>query len=414
MTRRAASDDDALEDELSKRPEDPRKDTDRHERAERNDRGEDAASAEFDFRPEPDSSPDTPNNASSVAAAARNQENDESDVAASSSHDKDEKVRPSGMESLLDVAAHWSWITIFSILGTLTRLGLQSLNDYSGHLIPPLVWAQFVGCAVMGFVTEDDRLFPKKKPKNDALFLGITVGYCGSTTSFSAWILQVYEDLANTEGYRRPRGYNVISILTQVMVTLAASVAAFRLGNHLALFADKTLPLLRPIPRLSNRALIVLLIAVAIGFQAATIVISGVRRDWRGIVGFAMVFTPAGALTRWYLSRNMNRLAPTFPLGTFTANVAGSALESIFYLLQYRVVRAGNACALLQGLQDGYCGALTTVSTFIVELCSLQRAHAYRYALASLFIASVLYVLVDGIDYWTHGSTAGAGPRCVF
>ncbi|CCG82059.1 Predicted protein [Taphrina deformans PYCC 5710] len=328
--------DDALLRELNKRPEDPLNDRGDHENAERNHGNDDAASREFAFQPERPSEDEHRHSPTSQREGTGG-----------------EKVKQGRADSLLDVAVHWAWITIFSILGTLSRLGLQSLNDYSGHLIPPLVWAQFLGCAVMGFVTEYNRLFPKKAPKNDALYLGITVGYCGSTTSFSAWILQVYEDLANTDGYARPKGYNIISILTQVMVTMAASLAAFRLGNHLAIFADSLIPL-RAVPRLTSRPVMCLLCIVAIGFQAGTIITSGLRRDWRGTVAFAMVFSPVGALSRWYLSRTMNGINPAFPLGTFTANMVGSFLEGVFHLLQFHV-GGGNACSLLQGLQDGYC-----------------------------------------------------------
>lgn len=398
--RRGTASPDALSIELSQRPENSEKDINAHERAEAGNGDQDAASAEFNMQPEdPETSPDSPS-----------LEQIESDR--HSRTQREERSKSSSGQSALDIAHHWAWITIFSILGTLTRLGLQSLNDYTGHLIPPLVWAQFVGCAVMGFVTEDDKIFPKKKEKYDAFYTGITVGYCGSVTSFSAWILQVYEDLGNTDGYSRNRGYNVITIITQVMVTLAASLGGFRLGNHLAIFADQLLPL-RAIPKLKISGLIVCILFLAILCQAGTIITAGVRRDWRGIVSFAMVFSPAGALSRWHLSRAFNAITPSFPLGTFSANMFGCLLESVFHLVQYRIGN-GNGCALLQGLQDGYCGALTTVSTFVVELCTLQRGHAYRYAITSIVLGSVIYVLVDGIDYWIHGSSSGYYPMCTF
>lgn len=400
MMGRDSPDSDAAAAEFSRQPEKPDNDPARFERQERNRADQDAASVEFNEQPEDD----TPSN--SIEEQQFEMQNSEQ------RRSSEEKQPTKPGQSALDIAHHWAWITMFSILGTLTRVGLQSLNDYSGHLIPPLVWAQFVGCVVMGFVTEDDKIFPKKAEKYDAFYIGITVGYCGSTTSFSAWILQVWEDMANTDGYSRNRGYNVITIFTQVMVTFTASVGGFRLGNHLAIFADHLLPL-RAIPKIKKAGVILGLLFSALLFQAATIIAAGVKRDWRGVVAFAMVFSPAGALTRWYLSRHLNGLKPTFPLGTFAANMIGSLLESIFHLLQYRV-SDGNSCAALQGLQDGYCGALTTVSTFVVELCTLQRAHAYRYAIISISLGSLIYVLVDGIDFWTHGSAGGYFAICTF
>lgn len=387
--------------ELARRPEDPTSDPARFEEAERSRGRQDAVLAEMNLRPERQTFDRGHDN---TTPSARSQEG-------SPSHEKQSKSQEPGF---LDLCHHWAWITIFSILGTLTRLGLIALNSYTGHLIPMLVWAQFVGCAVMGFVTEDDKIFPKKKSgKYDALYIGLTVGYCGSVTSFSAWILQIYEDIANTEEYQRNRGYNVISVITQVMVTLTAAVGGFRLGNHLALFVDSILPRSSAIPKVYNKAGIIFIILIAIGFQAGAIITASIRSDWRGTVGFAMVFSPIGALSRFHLSRLLNAVRPSFPLGTFTANILGSLLESIFFLLQYRV-SSGTSCALLQGLQDGYCGALTTVSTFVVELCTLQRRHAYVYALVSIVVGSVLYVLVDGVDYWIHGSSGGHMTKCSY
>ncbi|KAG5463598.1 MAG: CrcB-like protein-domain-containing protein, partial [Olpidium bornovanus] len=86
-------------------------------------------------------------------------------------------------------------------------------------------------------------------------------------------------------------------------------------------------------------------------------------------------FGPAGTLLRWRLSRlNLNR--PNFPLGTFVANMIGSAALAGLYVAS-RWQGAGDAsfkrvaCLTIAGLMDGVCGCLTTVSTFVIELCSM-------------------------------------------
>jgi hypothetical protein len=38
-----------------------------------------------------------------------------------------------------------------ALWGTLARLGLSALNSYDGHSIAPVIWAQGVGCFVMGW-----------------------------------------------------------------------------------------------------------------------------------------------------------------------------------------------------------------------------------------------------------------------
>lgn len=48
-------------------------------------------------------------------------------------------------------AATLSLIAFGSIWGTLARMGLVALNTYDGQSIEPLIWAQAVGCLVMGY-----------------------------------------------------------------------------------------------------------------------------------------------------------------------------------------------------------------------------------------------------------------------
>ena len=53
-----------------------------------------------------------------------------------------------------------SYLILFSILGTLARLGLQALAAFPGAPITtPIVWANFAGCLIMGFLAEDRKLF---------------------------------------------------------------------------------------------------------------------------------------------------------------------------------------------------------------------------------------------------------------
>lgn len=332
-------------------------------------------------------------------------------------------------ETAVEAVHQGSWVAILSFWGVLARLGLIALNNYPGAIIPPVTWAQFVGCAVMGFLVQDSSLFPKKPgtAKYDALYAGLTTGFCGSLTTFSSWMLNVYESLVNVDGYDRDRGYSVISVFAQLCVQFAAAIIGFRLGNHLARgFAQ--LPaswcIRRPIPRpcmgsTSEMAATVLAILIALVSVAGSVLVAALRPEWRGVAGFALVFAPVGALTRWLLAKWLNDRLSYVPIGTFVANVAGTFLEGILYLLQYYVADGGrtsggrsNGCALLQGLQDGLCGALTTVSSLVLELCTLQLGHAYKYGLLSVALSLSLLVLVDGIDFWTHGSAHGGRSRC--
>src|SRR5579859_1896036 len=55
-------------------------------------------------------------------------------------------------QRLRDDFAVGSWITFLSIWGALARIGLSALSHYPGQPTFELIWAQFVGCMVMGFL----------------------------------------------------------------------------------------------------------------------------------------------------------------------------------------------------------------------------------------------------------------------
>lgn len=60
-------------------------------------------------------------------------------------------VEPSSARRLLRELAIISLLAFAAIWGTLTREGLVALNTYSGQSISPLIWAQAIGCLVMGW-----------------------------------------------------------------------------------------------------------------------------------------------------------------------------------------------------------------------------------------------------------------------
>lgn len=61
------------------------------------------------------------------------------------------------------------------------------------------------------------------------------------------------------------------------------------------------------------------------------------------------------------------------------------------------------SCQVFQGLMDGFCGALTTISTWIVELTTLKRSAAHLYGALSIGVALALLVAIMGTFRWTVG-----------
>ncbi len=91
-----------------------------------------------------------------------------------------------------------------------------------------------------------------------------------------------------------------------------------------------------------------------------------------------------GAPARYLTDRAIqSRHDGVFPWGTFTVNVFGSFILGVLAASTHRLDPA-----LAAGLGTGFCGALTTYSTFSYETLRLLEGRASFYAAANI-VASV-------------------------
>jgi fluoride exporter len=132
--------------------------------------------------------------------------------------------------------------------------------------------------------------------------------------------------------------------------------------------------------------------------------VRGARAPARGatdrtmtVVGVALVAFGAalGAPTRWWVDVYMQRRwLPVFPWGTFTVNAAGSLLLG---LLVGRWGTDGTA-VILVGI--GFCGALTTFSSFAWESHRLAEDGARQLALINVVTTSVVCLGAATTGWW--------------
>ncbi len=115
---------------------------------------------------------------------------------------------------------------------------------------------------------------------------------------------------------------------------------------------------------------------------------------WLVVLG-AAVGAPARYLTDRALQARQARRGGVFPWGTFVVNVAGSFLLGIV---------AGQASPAAQALiGTGFCGALTTYSTFSYETLRLAEAGSLRYA-----VLNVLGSVAAGVAAAAAGAWLGS------
>lgn len=386
-----------------------------------------------------------------------------------------------------------SYLISFSILGTLARLGLQALTAYPGSpVITSELWANFGGSIVMGFLSEDRKLFrdyrgnendkideEKREDSDDSqktvetmvqtdnhgsedpergaievrkshnavkktipLYIGLTTGFCGSFTSFSSFIRDVFLQLANqppaiplrsgsVSASPRNGGYNFMAVLAVIIFTVCLCLSGLKGGAHLGIVLEKFIPSL---PKFLTRKIFdrcAVIFAWALWIGAISMAIwppdrplglatpsstSWAQETWRGRVLFSLVFAPLGCVLRFYASIRLNGLISSFPLGTFIVNIAGTAILGICWDLQHSPlgVAGGSVggglvgCQVLQGVQDGFCGCLTTISTWALEMMGLERNHAYIYGGVSMSVGLAFLVVTMGSLLWSSGISAAA------
>lgn len=406
-----------------------------------------------------------------------------SSVATSPPSSENEQERPSPRHARVSKFATElytvSYLILFSLLGTLARLGLQALTSYPGAPVQTgVLWCNFGGSLIMGFLSEERQLFredfetseakkmansehdaekagpneihPQLQPfifaaqrqataeaqasvkKTIPLYIGLATGFCGSFTSFSSFMRDSFLALSNAlpvpiphtsaaisstpSNVHRDGGYGFLAICAVIVLTVFLCIGALLAGAHLALALE---PITSRIPSLSARLFIdrsAMFLAWAAWLAAILMAIWPPERPggpvgkstwtdelWRGDALFALVFAPVGCLLRFYVSLHLNGKIQSFPLGTFAVNVFGTAVESMCYSLQHVPVGGRVDCQLLQGLMDGFCGCLTTVSTWIIELKGLRLRHAYIYGAVSVATGVSLGVVIMGPVQWSQG-----------
>lgn len=189
--------------------------------------------------------------------------------------------------------------------------------------------------------------------------------------------------------------------------TLAVSVASLYLGYHVAGFLPN-LPI-RQAPVKRTRLLDLLTLASGFtAYLAALLIYFLAPSEWRPRVTFALLLAPPGAMLRYLLSR-LNTIAPVsgkFPLGTFIANMTATLIIAGVYAAERRPqgISTHVRCDSLRALQDGFCGCLSTVSTFAVEITTMKRRRwRWIYLWVSIIVGHVFVLAVLGGAKWSSG-----------
>ena len=319
--------------------------------------------------------------------------------------------------------------------------------------------ANLLGSFLMGLITpyhdeylikfpwlpEDHRLHGENSNAGDVLHQALSVGLCGSLTTYASWNTQMVVMMSGAA----PLGTQVVPAIFGYFVGIMTALQAFRYGRICSIWmqqfhrrqrnnkssddddnnsnnnrehhrddsnshsidatemaSSSTVSIGSLVS--SERITVVLSIGLITAYAVAYFVkdISFYRDMF-----LAALLTPIGALGRFYLSR-WNGWSPSssalgdlswFPIGTFSANMLGAILSSLMAALLERYYSHSSSwtSVFLRAISVGLAGSLSTVSTFVKEITLLAEKYptgtqSFRYAATTMvcgaIVASCIYI----------------------
>ena len=102
---------------------------------------------------------------------------------------------------------------------------------------------------------------------------------------------------------------------------------------------------------------------------------------WKSVIAIALG-AALGALLRWLLGLKLNALFPTMPPGTLAANLIGGYVIGL--AIAFFAALPGLAPEWRLLVITGFCGGLTTFSTFSAEITVLLQQGRPSWAIAAV------------------------------
>lgn len=350
---------------------------------------------------------------------------------------------------------HLSLITAI-ILGNYARGGISALSTYEPSYVSggSVLWSNLSSCMFMGAlqVLKQAKWFEDERIKS--LFVVLTTGFCGAFSSYSSMMLEIFLHSTSLEtsniadGTKLPnRAYGIMEFLSVLLTQLFVSMGAYLFGRSAASsiivpFSSQVKSMqkgdevesiedeakeknedweLVPEPWVIKTLVLIhwTFSLLAIPLIALIIVLTCVYGNYsRGIWTLPQLFGIFGGYLRFELANWFNYQSNVFPFGTFFANELAVILIAVFQVV-YRgrrgygeslpIAYTLNQCHITTALISGFCGSLSTISTFINEGYKLRFVDMLVYYGTSISLSYCFIVIILGSYAWTRGLTE---PLC--
>ena len=304
------------------------------------------------------------------------------------------------LHHLISIAA----LSLGSYAGVTARISLSSLSEWDGISHFPSFWAQIIGALVIGVLVIYKGRIQKRYI---VIYTAVSTGFCGSLTTFSSWNVeaaQVLMQFNHTTLNSNQHGYYTsgIGYLTVLLLGFGMPIAAMLLGRNISKACESVFEKmkLQRYTRCCTIPRVIISVSIIVGYIVVSATLIAVCVYYTNyFLLFSLLLGSIGTYIRWQLS-SLDNIASfqEFPLGTFLANTLGSIILVVtsiaiaFYTDETEIEPIKTA--ILTGVASGFCGSLTTVSTFLVQLSFMPFHKAILYALVSLLTSQVLIISI--------------------
>lgn len=308
-------------------------------------------------------------------------------------------------------------LAISSFVGAYIRIGISYYRVGNSESNFCIMYAQIIGSFIMGYVVSHRKFFYDYYSNrfNRAIYIALTTGLCGSITTFSSWQLEANKnfflqwDFSRTNLYSSYNAGRLLEWMVSLWVGVVLPLSALRTGKYIATLSNYNNEKINLLVSSCNSnpsspmgtIFEFLLLATFLVSLFLVIFLPVYFYSTSLFFTYTAVFGFIGSYTRYVISNLLNPIRPEFPIGTFSVNVMGTWILAAVTMSSKFAVNYYNTDiqSVLYGITMGYCGCLTTVSTFVNEIDNLSSSFtsplsAYRYCILSNIIAQFGIILI--------------------
>ncbi|XP_044474816.1 fluoride export protein 1-like isoform X3 [Mangifera indica] len=255
---------------------------------------------------------------------------------------------------------------------------------------------------------------------SEFLAIGLTTGYLGSLTTFSGWNQKMLDLAVNGKWVHAFLGFFLGLFLVAYSIIFGIETAnGFKwLLKRFYSSTNKEIPDLSSNCRVDSlkrhlAAMVILTLLLGVLWCVSGVLMkkeydsdSSEAQLW-----LSCIVAPPGVWIRWFLARLNGRglgragYLKWVPFGTLIANVSAALIVAA--LATVREAENNNTSnVVVGGIQFGFLGGLSTVSTFVAEFNAMRESNqpwrAYAYALATVLISFAIGIPMFCVPVWTR------------